>query len=316
MKISDLGGEFKLIERLARPARNPDVLCGIGDDAAVVRTAGGLQVFTTDMLVEGDHFSLRYFTPRQIGIKAMESNVSDVAAMGGEPRYALISIALTEDTEVEFVDGFYEGIYEVAGKYGLDVIGGDTTHGPRIVLNVTLIGTVQEDRLCLRSDARPGDRIFVSGPLGGSTAGLMLFLKEIAGFETVKRLHTEPSAKLDISRSVAPVAHAMEDVSDGLASEVQHICRASGCGAVLYAEQVPILDEVRKAAEAVSADPLDFALFGGEDFELVYTVPEQHVEQTPGSLVGEIREGEGVYLRSAGKEALIERSGYDHFAGG
>jgi len=143
----------------------------------------------------------------------------------------------------------------------------------------------------------------------------MLFLKEIPNFELVKKLHSEPSARLDISRSVAPVAHAMEDVSDGLASEVKNICRASGCGAVLYAEQVPIRDEVRKAAEAVSADPLDFALFGGEDFELVYTVPKCYAETVPGGLVGEIREQERVYLRSAGEETLIERAGYDHFAG-
>ncbi|MFH1008184.1 MAG: thiamine-phosphate kinase [Candidatus Latescibacterota bacterium] len=315
MKIRDIGGEFKLIERLARPAKNADVLCGIGDDAAVVRTAEGMQVITTDMLVEGDHFSLGYFSPRQIGIKAMESNVSDIAAMGGEPRYALISLALTEDIEVEMVDGIYEGIYQVADRYGFDVIGGDTTHGARMVINVTLIGTAQEDRLCLRSHARPGDRIFVSGPLGGSTAGLMLFLKKIPGFEAVKKHHTEPSARMDISRIVAPFAHAMEDVSDGLASEVKNICRASGCGAVLVAEQIPILDEVRKAAQAVSADALDFALFGGEDFQLVYTVSEEYAEKAPGTLVGEIREGEGVFLRTAGKETLIERSGYDHFAG-
>ena len=315
MKISDLGGEFKLIERIARPARNPDVLCGIGDDAAVIRTPDGFQIITTDMLVEGDHFSLGYFAPRQIGIKAMESNVSDIAAMGGEPRYALISLALTDETEVELVDGMYEGIYEVADRYGFDVIGGDTTHGARMVINVTLIGTARENRLCLRSHARAGDRIFVSGPLGGSTAGLMLFLKGVAGFESVKKRHTEPSARMDVSNEVAPYAHAMEDVSDGLASEVKNICRASGCGAVLYAEQVPILDEVHRAAEAVSADALDFALFGGEDFELVYTVSEEYAEKVPGILVGEIREGEGVVLRTAGKETLIERSGYDHFAG-
>jgi thiamine-monophosphate kinase len=143
----------------------------------------------------------------------------------------------------------------------------------------------------------------------------MLFLKEVAGFEAVKKRHTEPSARMDVSRIVAPYVHAMEDVSDGLASEVKNICRASGCGAVLYAEQVPISDEVRKAAEAVSADALDFALFGGEDFELVYTVSEEYAEKMPGSLVGEIREQEGVVLRTAGKETPIERSGYDHFAG-
>lgn len=315
MNIRDLGGEFKLIERIARPARDPRVIRGIGDDAAVIRTGQGLQIVTTDMLVEGDHFSLDYFTPRQIGIKAMESNVSDIAAMGGTPTYALLSIALTRDTEVEFVDGLYEGIYAVADRYGLDVIGGDTTHGTVIVINVTLMGETDEEHLCLRSGARPGDRIFVSGELGGSTAGLMLFLKGIEGFEDVKREHTEPSARMDVSRRVSGYATAMEDVSDGLASEVQHICQASGCGAVLFGDQVPIAPRVREATKATSGDALDYALFGGEDFELVYTVPREVRGEVPGVLVGEMREGEGVVLQMNGKETRLERSGYDHFSG-
>ena len=154
----------------------------------------------------------------------------------------------------------------------------------------------------------------MSGELGGSTAGLRLFLKGVVGFEDVKREHTEPSARLDVSRMVSAYATAMEDVSDGLAPEVQHICQASGCGAVLFGDRVPISARVREAAKVVSGDALDYALFGGEDFELVYTVPPEVGGEMPGVWVGEMREGEGVVLQMDGKEMRLERSGYDHFS--
>ncbi|HUU46935.1 MAG TPA: thiamine-phosphate kinase [Acidobacteriota bacterium] len=314
MKIRELGGEFKLIERIARPAKDPRVICGIGDDAALIRVDRGVQIVTTDMLVEGDHFSRAYFTPRQIGIKAMEINVSDIAAMGGTPTYALIAIALLRNTDVEFVDGLYEGIYAVADRYGIDVIGGDTTHGAVVAISVTLMGEAHQEHPCLRSGARPGDHIFVSGELGGSQAGLRLFLCGIDGFDDVKRKHTEPSARLDISREVAGYVTAMEDVSDGLASEVRNICRASGCGAVINADQVPIAPRVREAAKAVSGDALEYALFGGEDFELVYTVPPEFTGRAPGSCVGEVNDTKVITIRQGGEELTLEGSGYDHFA--
>lgn len=314
MKIRELGGEFSLIERIARPARDPRVLCGIGDDAALIRVDRGIQIVTTDMLVEGDHFSREYFTPRQIGIKAMEINVSDIAAMGGTPTYALVAIALLRDTEVEFVDGLYEGIHAVAERYGIDVIGGDTTHGAVVAISITLMGEAQEDHQCLRSGARPGDRIFVSGPLGGSHAGLRLFLCGIDGFEDVKRQHTEPVSRLDVSREVAGYVTAMEDVSDGLASEVRNICRASGRGAVINADDVPIAPRVREAAKAVCGDPLDYALYGGEDFELVYTVSPDQADRAPGICVGAVNDTGTITIRQGGHETPLERSGFDHFA--
>jgi len=311
MLISELGGEFSLIERLRRPNRDPRVLVGIGDDAAVVRCDGRLLVFTTDLLVEGDHFSLDYFSPRQVGWKAMESNLSDLAAVGADPRYALVGLTLRSDATVELVDGIYEGLYASANRCGVEVVGGDITHGEVLVLAITLVGEVEEENLCLRSSARPGDRIWVSGPLGGSTAGLMLLRRGVEGFERVKRRHLEPMARLDISRSVRGKVHAMEDVSDGLASEVRNICIASGCGALLFGDKVPIDSEVRRAGEVLGEDPLDWALFGGEDFELLYTAPEE--ERMPGYEVGVITEEEGVYIERGGTREPLTRWGYDHF---
>jgi len=311
MRIGELGGEFALIERLRRPKRNPRVLVGIGDDAAVVRGDGRLLVFTTDLLVEGDHFSLEYFSPSQVGWKAMESNLSDLAAMGADPQYALVGLTLRSDATVELVDGIYEGLYASADRCGMEVIGGDITHGEVMVLAITLIGQVDEENLCLRSSACPGDRIWVSGSLGGSAAGLKLLLEGVEGFEEVKRKHLEPVARLDISRSVRGRAHAMEDVSDGLASEVRNICIASGCGAVVSGDKVPIDPEVRRAAEVLRRDPLDWALFGGEDFELVYTAPEG--ARMPGYEVGVVTEGEGVYIERGERRELLTRWGYDHF---
>lgn len=313
MLISELGGELALIDRLRRPSRNPKVLVGIGDDAAVV-CVGELLAVTTDLLVEGDHFSLDYFSPRQVGWKAMESNISDLAAVGAEPRYALVGLTLRPDSSVELVEGIYEGLYASADRCGVEVVGGDTTHGEVLVLAVTLLGEVERRYLHLRSSARPGDRILVSGPLGGSAAGLALLKAKVEGFEGVKRKHLEPKAKIELSRSLRGKVHAMEDVSDGLASEVRNICLASGCGAVIFAELVPVDPEVGEAADLLGFDPLDWALFGGEDFELVYTVPEG--VDVPGYEVGRMTDGEGIYLEGKGERRLLTEWGYDHFRRG
>jgi thiamine-monophosphate kinase len=313
MNLKELGGEFKLIERLTRQEQRKEVIVGIGDDAAVVQFGNDRLVVTADMICDGDHFSRRYFTPRQIGIKAMESNLSDIAAMGGIPLYALVTLSITRDTDVETMDGIYEGLYERAQQYDVDIIGGDTTHSSVMIISVTLLGRVEADRLVTRAGARPGDIIKVTGPLGASTAGLNLFLKNIPGFDEVKRRHTEPRCRLDISDQIAQYATAMEDVSDGLASEVRNICQRSGVGAVIEREAVPVEPATVAAAQSVGGDAVDYALFGGEDFELAFCVSRRNADKTPGKVVGEIMEGEGVYLRESGVQKKLERFGWDHF---
>ncbi len=316
MNISELGGEFAFIKRISRKPIHKTVVAGIGDDAAIIKCGGRLLAITTDMLVQYDHFSLDYFSPQQIGIKSMESNVSDLAAVGARPLYAFISICLPKETTVEFMDGFYDGIYSSASKHGIDVLGGDTTHGSIIVVNITLVGEIKGKKIPLRSKAREGDLVFVTGALGASTAGLKLFQKKITGFDFVKKKHREPDARLDLSFKIAAIANAMEDVSDGLASEIRNICLASKKGAVIFADAIPIEKETKDAAAAIWQNALDFALFGGEDFELVFTVPKKFRKKAEklGVLVGKITNGEKVFLETQGRLEEIKKFGYDHFA--
>jgi len=312
MKVKDIG-EFGLIDRITKNPKNKDILVGIGDDAAVIKTKKGLQVLTTDSLVEGDHFRRKWFTPVQIGMKAIEINVSDIASMGAIPKYVLVSFALPNDLSVDFVENIYKGMWESCDKYEIEIIGGNMTHSERIVISITLIGEVENKNLSLRSSARPGDLIFVSGHLGNGRAGLRLFQKGIEEFENVKKGYLEPKAQLKTALKLSPYVNSMIDVSDGLAPEVKHICNESKCGAIIYKDKIPISEEVRKAAKRLDEDPYDYALFGGEDFKLVYTVSKKNLESITGFLVGEITEKKDLLLAYNGKEKKIIQRGYDHF---
>src|SRR3989344_1702124 len=226
MKLKDIG-EFGLIARIYKKAKDKNVLVGIGDDTAVIKVGKKLFLVTTDTLVEGDHFSFDYFTPKQVGKKAIEINVSDIGAMGGIPKYALVSLVLSKDLDVEVIDEIYKGMREVGDSYKLDIIGGNITHGKQLVIDIDMIGEVKKENLCLRSDAKPGDFILVTGDLGSSTAGLNIFRNKIPGHDYVKQKHREPKAKLQKVKPFLKYINAMIDVSDGLASEVRHICEQS-----------------------------------------------------------------------------------------
>lgn len=311
MSLSEIGSEVELIRRIARKPKSERVVVGIGDDCAVVRIdQNRLQLYTVDMLVEGDHFSRAYFEPFEVGAKAAESNVSDIAAMGGHPLYGFVSIALPDDITVGFVDECYRGMYDVADRYGFDIIGGDTTHAGAIVISITLVGDVEQSDLRLRSMAEPGHLIAVSGKLGGSTAGLRLYQQGVEGYSDVKRYHTAPHCSLDQTGLIVPIARAMEDVSDGLASEVRNICLESGVGARIQKDSIPLSDGIRDTAALLGDDPFDYALFGGEDFKLVYTIRPEYREKVVGTIVGEITTDDGVYLDNE----KLTRFGYDHIS--
>jgi thiamine-monophosphate kinase len=206
------------------------------------------------------------------------------------------------------MDGFYRALYDAAERWNFDIIGGDTTHGALMSISVTLVGEASPENVRYRNTARPGDLVAVSAPLGGSTAGLRLFLKGIPGRERVKRYHTEPRCGMDDLPRILPVSRAMADVSDGLASESRNIARESGVRIDLSKSAIPLCEGIRETAALLGEDPYDYALRGGEDFALVYTVPPG---LTPfGTVVGEVAEGEGVYLD--GKK--LTSFGYDHFA--
>jgi len=306
-------GEFGLIRAITRKTRNKSIKVGIGDDAAVIKVGGKLLAVTTDSVVENIHFSFRHFTPEQIGKKAVEINVSDIAAMGGTPKYALVSLILKENTAVEKIKRVYNGIYQAAKKYSIEIIGGNTAKGNQTVIDITLIGEVERENLCRRSDARPGDFIFVSGDLGKSAAALELLRRKMKMPPSLKKAHLEPVAQLKKAKQIAPFANAMEDISDGLASEIRHICEQSSTGAVIFTDNLPIKEEARKAAGRIGKKPEGLALYGGEEFELVYTIPEKNLNRAKGYLIGEITRKKGVRTYSKGKEKPLKNFGFDHF---
>jgi len=318
MRIKEIGGEFALIKRISRKIKDTSVMTQIGDDTAVVKVGGKLLLLTTDTLVEDDHFSLKWSTPYQVGMKAMEVNVSDIAANAGRPRYALISLCLKEDTEVEFIDELYRGIYAAADKYDFEVVGGNLTHGKQIVIDVAMIGETKKP--VLRSGAKVGDLICVTGDLGKSRAGLELFMRFGEGAKRfgVAKAHLEPRCRLKESQIISKFASAMIDVSDGLAPEVGHICEMSKVGAVVYKEKIPLSRQTLAAAGLVKKDAYDFALHGGEDFEIVFTLSGKNLAGLKKkfrdfSVVGKILpRREGLYLLDRGKKRPLGK-GYDHF---
>ncbi len=313
MDISKIGGEFALINKLTKKPVNRKIVKGIGDDAAVIKYANSYLVLTTDTLVEGDHFSLRYFTPRQIGRKAVEINVSDIGAMGAEPKYFLVSLVIPIKMDTEIIEKIYMGLRQAGRKYKIEIIGGNITHGSQFTIDIFMLGEAKKENLKFRSSAKPGDAIMVSGDLGSSSAGLHLFLKNISGFNNVKKKHLEPKAKFYKVKPFLKYINAMIDVSDGLASEVKRICEQSGTGAVIYADSVPVKPSTEKAAKACGRDALDFALYGGEDFELVFTVSKKNMGRVKGFKVGEITDKKGIRIKKDGREKILKKHGYDHF---
>lgn len=321
MKIAELGGEFALIRRLTgKTYHDPAIIKGVGDDCAVLEyTADRYLLVTVDMMVENDHFSLKWHTPYQVGQKLMESNVSDIIAMGGTPRWAFVSLALTPAIDVAFMDAFYRGLYDSASRHQVALLGGDTTHGRDLVVNLALMGDVAKELVRLRSSAAVGDLLCVTGDLGKSQAGLTLLLQ--GRRDGYLQGHLEPRSRLEgEGKAIARHAHAMIDVSDGLASEVRHLCEESGTGACIHWEQIPLSKDTIEAAARVQGSPQEYALYGGEDFEVVFTLPPTEITAlrqvfSDFSVVGEILPKEaGIFLLRDGHPEEMKK-GYDHFAG-
>lgn len=325
MKISDIGGEFALIERLCAhaPTAHQDLLAGIGDDAAVI---GGIQadgsclLVTTDMLVENSHFKRDWATAEQIGIKSVVCNVSDIAAMGGSPTFMFVSLALPPETEVEWADGLYRGMAAACRRYRVILAGGDTTHAPSTTISITLLGRVAPENLCLRSHALPGDLLCVTGPVGSAAAGLAMMSAGLKTPALLKEKHLTPGCRLDVGPAIAPLAHAMIDISDGLAAEVNHICKQSRTGAEIVSADIPIHPLAVEAARLTGNDPLTFALSGGEDFELLFSIAPQDRQQLESRgidavAVGKITDpGAGIFLRMPDGRREPLAGGYNHFS--
>jgi thiamine-monophosphate kinase len=331
-------GEFGLIDRLAAglAPQRADTLKGIGDDAAVLDYGGSPVVVTTDMLVEGVHFDLMYQPLKHLGYKAIVVNLSDICAMNAVPRHVTVSIALSNRFSVEAVEELYDGMRTACRAYGVDLVGGDTTSSPRgLVISVTAIGTAPKERLVYRSGAQPGDILCVTGDLGAAYLGLQILEREKQVFladpqmqpqlsekEYLIRRQLKPEARLDsveYFEKAGLVPTAMIDVSDGLASDLMHICKASGTGAYLEEAQVPIHDEARLQAIEFRLDPITCALHGGEDYELLFAVTPKDLDKVRFMdsvyIIGEITPAEdGVKLHTAGGQIHeLGAQGWKHF---
>lgn len=337
--------EFDFIEQLRdralrRSSANDlhsSLLQGIGDDAAVLRQHADIDsVVTSDLLIEEIDFRLESTEPKLLGHKALAVSLSDIAAMGARPRWALCSIGVPEEIwKSNFVDDFFDGLLGLADHYDVQLIGGDISRTPeRVVIDSILFGETEASRSVLRSGARPGDSIFVTGSLGGAAAGLRLIeqgarLNKIAEDDRwhliheilLRQLSPQPRVGWGLVLGQEELTKAMIDISDGLSSDLHHLCRASEVGALLELESIPVNPVVSELSGRRALDPLLLALHGGEDFELLFTVaPEKvaalptKVDGVPVTKIGEIKsQSEGVRISEGNRVWDLDPEGWKHF---
>lgn len=335
-EINDLG-EFGLINHLTRniEIKNSSTILGVGDDAAVVDHVGQ-SVIASDMLIEGVHFDLMYTPLKHLGYKAVVVNLSDIYAMNARPTQILVNIAFSNRFSVEALDEIYEGIYTACEKYNVDLVGGDTSTSMKgLIISVTAIGEVAQDKFVKRSTAKKGDIICCTGDLGAAYVGLLFLEREkkiflenpsiqpdFEGEQYVIGRLLKPEARKDIigffeSSELLPTA--MMDISDGLSSEILHLCNNSNLGCVIYEDRIPIAEEMRKAAFKFEIDPTACALSGGEDYELIFTLPatahEKLVLNEEISVIGymtEVDEGRNLFT-AQGKKYELTAQGWNAF---
>lgn len=327
MKVSELG-EFGLIEMISQligtPAKDKIVL-GIGDDATAWRSDSGVEFATIDTLIENVHFTLDTITYQELGWKSLAVNVSDIAAMGGVPLYALVSLGLPSNTDVDEIKRLYEGMLELANECGITIAGGDVVKAPQIVISISVTGKASGDSILKRSAAQPGDQIAVTGYLGTSAAGLkMLFEKSKFDEETtslLRKAHQQPQPRvLEGLTLVKSGVKSAIDLSDGLMSDLGHICEMSGVGANINIDDVPIHHVVK---DCFKESAIELALSGGEDYELLFTAKPEIIDKVkqlmtiPITVIGDIiseHAGNMMLLNANGSMFNLEKEGWNHFS--
>jgi thiamine-monophosphate kinase len=323
-------GEFGLINQIRRwmTPSDPALLQGIGDDVAVIEMRGKVLLVTTDILIEGIHFDRAWIDPYRLGKKALMVNLSDIAAMGGVPKYFLISLGLPKNLSLSFISLFYRGLKEGTKRFQVDLIGGDTSLSQKIVINICLLGEGKRGELLFRRGVKVGNDLFVSGTLGNAALGLKILQKE--GFvgrpKGLIEKHLSPSPRIELGQALARhrLATAMIDVSDGLLIDTTHLLEESGVGARIWEDRIPLSRSYRKWIHSYSKDFYQVALTGGEDYELLFTAsPEKKKKistlalssKIPITWIGEILpQKEGFHIiRRDGKEYSPGRLGFEHF---
>jgi thiamine-monophosphate kinase len=331
-------GEFSLIERITRilpKINDPNLLVDIGDDTAVIKIDEQRALLVTcDIQLEGQHFRLDYMTPYQVGRRAMAVNLSDIAAMGGNPRYALVSLGLPKTFSVVDYDSLFAGMRDELYSHQAVIIGGNLAQSAdKLLIDITLLGEVNLPHYIARDGARVGDRVFVSGILGASGVGFQVLQKYGKSypkkFQSQVDAHIVPRPRVELGKRLAKIDHitAMIDISDGLAGDLYHICERSGVGAEIYEKQLPLADNIQEISQLTAKPVLDIALHSGEDYELIFTVSPrtslESIEVVSKSLsislteIGKIvPSSQGYYLQNRkGNKTPLQPRGWDHFAG-
>jgi thiamine-monophosphate kinase len=332
MNLQEIG-EFGLIGRIRKwmAASDPALIQGIGDDVAVIEVGGKVVLVTTDILIEDIHFKSSWIDPYRLGKKALIVNLSDIAAMGGTPKYFLISIGLPKNLSLSFISSFYRGLKEGAKRFQVDLIGGDTSLSQKIVINICLLGEGRKGRLLFRSGARVGDDLFVSGTLGDAALGLRMLQKRglKGGPKSLIEKHLSPFPRIKLGQTIAQHrwASSMIDISDGLLIDTNHLLEESKVGARIWEDRIPLSRLYRKWARFFSKDPYQMALSGGEDYELLFTAPPEMRKrisnlalslEIPITRIGEIlpqKKGFRI-IQKDGKEYAPSRLGFEHFKKG
>ncbi|MFC1989686.1 thiamine-phosphate kinase [Chloroflexota bacterium] len=336
MKVSEMG-EFGLIDLLAKMVSGvrgkgvggqQKLILGIGDDAATWQGDGSIQLATVDSLVQDVHFSLGLTSWEELGWRAMAANLSDIAAMGGVPGYALVSLALPGHTEVADVTALYKGMIELAQRFEVAIVGGDTSSAPLVIINITILGSTRNGgkHLLMRSAAKAGEKVAVTGYLGGASAGLKMLTENLRfGAEaaaSLKKAFLKPCPRVAEGQILAEQGvRAAIDISDGLVSDLGHVCQASQVGARIEIDRIPI----QPAVKANFGDrALELALSGGEDYELLFTAGAEVIDKVkavascPITVIGEItadKVGKITLVDAKGSPVNLPKTGWDHFAG-
>ena len=333
-------GEFGLIDQLTSgfQIQNKSSIKGIGDDAAVLNFGDRDVLVSTDMLVEGIHFDLTYMPLKHLGYKAAVVNFSDIYAMNGIPEQLTIALACSNRFPVEALDQLYEGIEMACKNYGVDLVGGDTTSSRAgLVLSLTAIGSVEKDKAVKRDGAKKGDLLVVSGDLGGAYVGLQLLEREksvfmdhpdaqpdLEGNDYILERQLKPEARRDVVELLAEIGvtpTSMIDVSDGLSSEILHLCKSSNVGCALYEEKIPIDATTYNMAREFELDPTVCALSGGEDYELLFTIQQEDFEKVKGSMlvsiIGHMTDADegAVLVDKSGGVHPLSAQGWNSFQG-
>lgn len=333
-------GEFGLIRQLKHQWRSssPWIVKGIGDDAAILKARRGQRLLiSTDVFVEGVHFNLARQTPKDVGRRAGVANLSDIAAMGGTPLYVLVSMAIPARIPPKHIRSLYRGLQDACAPHAVELIGGDTARSPsHVFLGLTIVGSVHATRALTRNSAEIGDRVYVTGTIGDANAGLRILQTRS---DNLRRFNPSPAEKFLIRRHVRPtpriqvgqlladrsIAHAAIDLSDGISSDAGHVCEESQVGIEIRGQALPLSTQLRTFARRNNLDPMELALQGGEDFELLFTAPAKrhqrvmHVSKqtnVPISWIGEIKPetfGQRLELPGGRKQQLVKK-GFEHFS--